>query len=194
MHVRSCSARPCFAIPSSPLLSSPLLSPRFLLSHGYRQFSLIGIWLVVYSIVVVAGEHFFLPKYEVEWCTYAQRGFPNIISYPNPLANNNPCYIERTVYLLGMNQLECAFARRMIFAVLFGALVGFERKAADRAAGIRTMALVCLGACFFTYCSQFAFRVSMQIWDSARVTAPIASGKLFTRNEIGRPVLMDVFD
>ena len=74
--------------------------------------------------MVLFAETLLLPKYEVDWCRPAQMGYPNIITYPNPYANNNPCYIERTTYLLGMNQLECDFARRMIAAMVLGAIVG----------------------------------------------------------------------
>mmetsp|Transcript_25905 Transcript_25905/g.37928 ORF Transcript_25905/g.37928 Transcript_25905/m.37928 type:complete len:172 (-) Transcript_25905:92-607(-) len=41
------------------------------------------------------------------------------------------------------------------------------------------MSLVCLGACFFTLCSQHAFRSSTQSWDAARVSAAIPSGVSF---------------
>ena len=43
-------------------------------------------------------------------------------------------------------------------------------------AGIRTMALVSLGSCFFTISSMLAFRASPMSWDSSRVSAAIPSG------------------
>lgn len=133
--------------------------------------------MAIYTFLILFGELLVLPKDEVDWCTEAQEGYPNVIdSYPNPDTNNNPCYRERTPYLLGMNQFEADFSRRMITAVCLGSLIGYERKAADRPAGVRTMALVCLGSCFFTMTGQHAFSDSPQTWDAARVSAAIPSG------------------
>ena len=61
-------------------------------------------------------------------------------------------------------------------AVLFGGFIGWERRNADRPAGIRTMALVSLGACLFSICSTFAFLTGPMSWDSSRVSAAIPSG------------------
>ena len=55
-------------------------------------------------------------------------------------------------------------------------LSSFERKSADRPAGIRTMSLVSLGSCLFTMCGQIAFRSSTMSWDAARVSAAVPSG------------------
>ena len=57
-----------------------------------------------------------------------------------------------------------------------GSIIGFERRRADRPAGIRTMAMVCLGACVFTIGSIFAFVDGTMGWDSSRVSAAIPSG------------------
>ncbi|KAL7498326.1 hypothetical protein ACHAWT_007654 [Skeletonema menzelii] len=64
----------------------------------------------------------------------------------------------------------------MALSVLLGGLIGSERRASDRPAGIRTMALVSLGSCFFTISSMLAFRASPMSWDSSRVSAAIPSG------------------
>ena len=132
--------------------------------------------LVLYTMAILFGDVWLLPKDETEWCRAAQNGYPNVKHYHNPDTNNNPCHYERTLYLLGMNQFECMFAKRMIVSVLLGAVIGWERKAADRPAGVRTMSLVSLGACFFTMCGQHAFRSSPQTFDAARVSAAIPSG------------------
>ena len=130
-----------------------------------------------YTFVIMFGETWLLPSNYVDWCQAAQQGYPDPIrQYPNPDSNNNPCYYERTLYLLGMNQFESTFSRRMIVSVVLGAAIGFERKAADRPAGVRTMSLVSLGSCFFTMCGQHAFRSSPQEFDAARVSAAIPSG------------------
>ena len=59
----------------------------------------------------------------------------------------------------------------MLFSLLLGGIIGFERRASERPAGIRTMCMVCLGSCFFSMCSQLAFRSSTMGWDAARVVS-----------------------
>lgn len=46
---------------------------------------------------------------------------------------------------------------RILFALLFGGLVGLERELTDHPAGIRTHILVTVGACAFTTMSLFGF-------------------------------------
>jgi len=79
---------------------------------------------MIYTSVMLFGDKWLLPRDETKWCRAAQRGYPVIKQYPNPDAINNPCYYERSLYLLGMNQFELTFARRMILAVLLGAAIG----------------------------------------------------------------------
>lgn len=64
----------------------------------------------------------------------------------------------------------------MIISVLLGGVIGFERRASERPAGIRTMSMVCLGSCFFSMCGQLAFKSSTMGWDAARVAAAVPSG------------------
>mmetsp|Transcript_29854 Transcript_29854/g.66963 ORF Transcript_29854/g.66963 Transcript_29854/m.66963 type:complete len:208 (-) Transcript_29854:109-732(-) len=71
---------------------------------------------------------------------------------------------------------EADFGRRLVFAVFMGGVVGWERRSADRAAGIRTMALVSLGSCLFTICSFRAFLTGPMAWDASRIAAAIPSG------------------
>ncbi|KAL3794564.1 hypothetical protein HJC23_008020 [Cyclotella cryptica] len=52
-------------------------------------------------------------------------------------------------------ELELCF--RLLYAACSGAFVGLERSSHDRPAGVRTMALVGLGACIFTVCSVHGF-------------------------------------
>lgn len=47
---------------------------------------------------------------------------------------------------------------RVLAAIGFGAVVGFEREAADQAAGLRTHISVALGACIFGVISTLGFR------------------------------------
>merc|ERR1719491_1110555 len=61
-------------------------------------------------------------------------------------------------------------------SVILGGAIGYERRASDKPAGIRTMGLLSLGSCFFTISSIEAFTSSTMGWDSSRVTAAIPSG------------------
>lgn len=58
-------------------------------------------------------------------------------------------------------------------AAICGGLVGMEREAKEKPAGLRTMSLVCLGSCVFTLVS-YAFSTSTG--DSGRVAAQIVTG------------------
>ena len=130
--------------------------------------------LLVYTIIILFGESFILPKDEAIWCTSAS--IVNTKEYENPDYNKDLCRYQSTFYLLYMTVDECDYARRMLLSVIFGAIIGFERRSADRPAGIRTMGLVSLGSCFFTMCGMNAFRTSTMGWDAARVSAAIPSG------------------
>jgi hypothetical protein len=107
----------------------------------FDKFLMAFIWVffTVFTILVTLGDWLFLPNDRLDWCTAAQMevepdyyGTSGFQRYPNPDANTDPCYYERTVYLGGWNQFECDFARRMIYATILGAAIGIERKAADR--------------------------------------------------------------
>ena len=76
---------------------------------------------------------------------------------PNPSYRPDPCRWRRYGVLLGLNKWEADMCCRVIISILMGSIIGFERRRADRPAGIRTMAMVCLGACVFTIDSMFAF-------------------------------------
>ena len=72
--------------------------------------------------------------------------------------------------------MECDFGSRLVVSAFLGAVIGFERREADRPAGIRTMALASMGASSFTVSSAFGFNDSPMIWDSSRISAAIPSG------------------
>ena len=102
-------------------------------------------------------------------CTYTPNG-----SEPKNLNVEyvyNPCRFNRYPHLLGLTVEECEFGRRLVWAVVLGCLIGWERKQADRPAGIRTMSLVALGSCLFSICSAFAFIHGPMAWDASRVSA-----------------------
>ena len=47
------------------------------------------------------------------------------------------------------------YGRRLLFSVVMGSVVGYERRHSERSAGIRMMALVSLGSALFTLTSMF---------------------------------------
>ena len=98
------------------------------------------------------------------------------VKYENPSYRDNPCRHTRYPYLLGLTPDECGYGRRLVMSVLFGTIIGWERRQADRPAGIRTMSLVSLGSCLFSICSAFAFIDGPMAWDASRVSAAIPSG------------------
>ena len=53
----------------------------------------------------------------------------------------------------------------MLVSIFMGSIIGFERRRPDRPAGVRTMALVCLGSCVFTIDSMWAFIDGPMAWD-----------------------------
>ena len=55
------------------------------------------------------------------------------------------------------SRAEVELTLRLLYASLGGAAVGLERSTSDHPAGVRTMALVSLGACAFTLCSIYGF-------------------------------------
>jgi len=95
---------------------------------------------------------------------------------PNPSYQPDPCRWIRYFWLLGMNKWEADMSRRIVMSILMGSIIGFERRRADRPAGIRTMAMVCLGSCVFTIGSIYAFLDGTMGWDASRVSAAIPSG------------------
>ncbi len=67
---------------------------------------------------------------------------------------------------------EVEIAVRLVLAAAFGAAVGYERRSADKPAGLRTLSLVALGSALFTIISTFGFENA----DQSRVAAQIVTG------------------
>lgn len=65
-----------------------------------------------------------------------------------------------------------AWEFRVILSTLVGATIGFERELRGKSAGIRTYAIVAMGACLFTILSEFAGGEH----DTSRIAAQIVSG------------------
>ena len=94
----------------------------------------------------------------------------------NPEYIYDPCKRTRFLILAGRTAEECSFGRRLVISAILGGLIGWERKMADRPAGIRTISLVSLGSCLFTINSAWAFIGGPMSWDAARISAAIPSG------------------
>jgi putative Mg2+ transporter-C (MgtC) family protein len=68
---------------------------------------------------------------------------------------------------------ETEYVVRVLVAVVLGGLIGFERELHDKPAGLRTIMLICLGACIFTIASEL---VGGPDWNSTRIAAQIVTG------------------
>lgn len=70
------------------------------------------------------------------------------------------------------------FIVKVLFSMLFGAIIGVEREVTNKFAGLRTHILVSLGACVFTILSIKGFPVDTQRYnaDPARIAAQIVTG------------------
>jgi hypothetical protein len=90
------------------------------------------------------------------------------LDFENPMYDQRICPRTRARALLYLTPEECGFGRRIVISALLGGLIGWERRNADRPAGIRTMSLVSLGACLFSICSAFAFIEGPVNWDGSR--------------------------
>ena len=130
-----------------------------------------GLFYFIASAYVITATAIVLLEPWIKVCT-------PILSerFANPAYDDNPCRKVRTMKLLYLTVEECSFGRRIASSVILGGIVGWERRQADRPAGIRTMALVSLGACLFTLTSMFAFMSGPNTWDASRVSAAIPSG------------------
>ncbi len=68
---------------------------------------------------------------------------------------------------------------RIIFSIILGSVIGFERELTNKSAGLRTQILVCLGACIFTILSIYGFSKAVTLYplgDPSRVAAQIITG------------------
>lgn len=74
---------------------------------------------------------------------------------------------------------------QLILAALFGGLIGFERKHIGKAAGVRTFALVCMGAALFTILSYQSL-IGVEGVDYSRIASQILVGVGF----IGAGIIM----
>ncbi|HLI05292.1 MAG TPA: MgtC/SapB family protein [Ktedonobacteraceae bacterium] len=72
------------------------------------------------------------------------------------------------------------FLLRLGLALLLGALIGLERESTEKAAGLRTNALVALGSCLFTLISGYGFLDLLSIAhiqvDPTRIASYVVAG------------------
>ncbi|OIP28400.1 MAG: magnesium transporter MgtC [Chloroflexi bacterium CG_4_10_14_0_8_um_filter_46_9] len=64
-------------------------------------------------------------------------------------------------------------ALRLLLAIALGAIIGYQRERAGKAAGLRTHTLISLGAALFTVVSIFGFSGAV---DPSRVAAGVVAG------------------
>lgn len=66
---------------------------------------------------------------------------------------------------------------RLMMAVVLGGIIGWEREAVDKPAGLRTQTLVCVGSTLFVLISLDLIHASTGIgWDPLRIVAAIIQG------------------
>ena len=69
--------------------------------------------------------------------------------------------------------IEVEMVLRLLLATALGAIIGYQRERAGKAAGLRTHILICVGAALFTIASLYGFGA---VADPARVAAGIVAG------------------
>ena len=62
---------------------------------------------------------------------------------------------------------------RILLAAVLGAIIGYERRRADKPVGLRTLVLISVGAALFTVASVYAFG---EDGDPSRVAAGVVDG------------------
>lgn len=82
--------------------------------------------------------------------------------------------LDVIAYLQGSSVI--ALVLRLLFAALFGSLIGIERGRHGRAAGLRTHALVCLGAALAAEVGIFVTETIAPAADPMRIGAQVISG------------------
>ena len=70
----------------------------------------------------------------------------------------------------------CSIVIRLLLALIFGALIGYERESITRSAGIRTNSLVCIGAALIMLTSQYIYSELQIEMDISRMGAQVVSG------------------
>ena len=74
-----------------------------------------------------------------------------------------------------MVRTEAVWVLRIIFAGIMGGFIGYERHSRSKEAGIRTHAIVAIGAALFMVLSKYGFEDSLKV-DASRIAAQVVSG------------------
>jgi putative Mg2+ transporter-C (MgtC) family protein len=69
--------------------------------------------------------------------------------------------------------IEIEMILRLLLAAALGAIIGYQRERAGKAAGLRTHVLICVGAALFTIASLYGFGAAT---DPARIAAGVVVG------------------
>ena len=69
--------------------------------------------------------------------------------------------------------IEIEMILRLLLAAALGAIIGYQRERAGKAAGLRTHVLICVGAALFTVASIYGFGAAT---DPARIAAGVVVG------------------
>jgi len=69
--------------------------------------------------------------------------------------------------------IELEMILRLLLAAALGAIIGYQRERAGKAAGLRTHVLICVGAALFTVASIYGFGAAT---DPARIAAGVVVG------------------
>ena len=89
--------------------------------------------------------------------------------------------------------LELRHFTSIILACICGLLIGYERKARNKQAGVKTHVIVCLTSALMMIISKEAF-LDTHDFDSTRVAAQIVSGISFIGGELSSCVTRKLVD
>jgi len=76
--------------------------------------------------------------------------------------------------MAGIQELE--ILGQLLLAIILGTLIGIEKEFARKSAGMRTYALVSLGAALFSIIAQLAFKNANGSFDPSRILSQIVVG------------------
>jgi len=137
-------------------------------------YSVVAVAVVAYSAVAIASEVGLIAPA----CHLPPRSQP--LKHGNPDFDDDPCYSVRYWSLLGFTKWECGICARILCSIAIGTAIGWERAVhGHTATGMRTMSVLCLGACCFSICSSFSFVDGPMSWDASRSSAAIPTGAGF---------------
>ena len=179
---------------SNPLLSLRMIKKRThrwtrnLLQRKSKRSLIIGTSSVILAAIVMFGPAFSPAAYAADVTTTAATASAAAGLSPVAVPFSSQSRSLGSFNILPTKaELELCF--RLLYSACSGAFVGLERSSSDRPAGVRTMALVGLGACIYTVCSIHGFLPHIALGlapgspilsdvkvDLSRMAANIASG------------------